>query len=85
VASVSAAENCPESAIAAMPHTISSTDNAAGWVPNTATDTTQQPPLISIAALATSARPTRSDSRPPSRHPIASPSPITANAVQLAT
>src|SRR5712692_11960901 len=76
--SLTAVENCAESATTLTPQTTSRGRSRASDRPNTTPTASEHTPDTTIAALVTSVRPTRSAYFPPSQHPTA-PLPTTAN------
>src|SRR5882762_5221858 len=82
--SLTAAENCAESATTLIPHTSSNGMSAASGAPNNRPTATAHIPDTTIAVLVTSVRPQRSAYVPPSQEPIA-PLPTTANVTSAAS
>src|SRR5437762_6823676 len=82
--SLTAAENCAESAITAIPHTSNTGTRIQSGRPYTSPTPSAHTPDTTIATLVTVVRPSRSAYRPPSQHPIA-PIPTTQNVTRAAT
>src|SRR5882762_5546 len=82
--SLTAAENCAESATALIPQTSSNGMSATSVAPKSRPTTLAHVPDTTIAVLVTSVRPQRSAYFPPSQHPIA-PLPTTANVTSAAS
>src|SRR5258708_6745862 len=82
--SLTAAENCAESATTVMPHRSSSGISAASGAANSRPTASAQLPDTAIATLVTIERPQRSPYVPPSQQPNA-PMPTTANVTSAAT
>src|SRR6266581_2547456 len=82
--SVTAAENCAESATTVTPHTSSRGQSTASDLPNSVPTESAHAPERAIATLVTSVRPQRSPYLPPSQQPSA-PLPTTAKVINAGT
>src|SRR5438552_8080198 len=77
--SVTAVENCAESATMVMPHTTATRSVSPGGPPNVRPMRSAQSPLTAMAAIVEVVRPQRSETIPPSQQPRA-PLAMTAKA-----